>query len=68
MGCLPQRKLDAFEKFKAFKFLFENRTNLKIKYLRWNQGGEFISNEFEEFCESCGIKRHYFSYKNYTIE
>jgi transposase InsO family protein len=32
---------------------------LKIKCLRSDNGGEFISNEFEELCETRGIKRHY---------
>jgi len=35
----------------------ENKTNLKIKSLRSIHGGEFISTEFEEFCELHGIKR-----------
>jgi len=48
----------AFEKFKAFKALVENETDLKIKCLRSDRGGEFTSNEFEEFFENHGIKRH----------
>jgi hypothetical protein len=36
------------------------KIDLKIKCLRLDKGGEFISNEFEEFCELHGIKRHFF--------
>jgi transposase InsO family protein len=39
--------------------LVENETDLKIKCLRSERGGEFISNEFEDFCETHGIKRHF---------
>jgi hypothetical protein len=42
-----KEKYEAFEKFKAFKALVENETDLKIKCLRSDRGGEFISNEFE---------------------
>jgi hypothetical protein len=44
---LLKEKSKAFEKFKAFKALVENETDLKIKCLRSDIGGEFISNEFE---------------------
>jgi hypothetical protein len=44
-----KNKSEAFEKFKAFKALVENETDLKIKCLRSDNGGEFTSNEFEEF-------------------
>jgi hypothetical protein len=36
--------------------------------LRFDRGGEFISNEFEEFYETYGIKRHFFNHKNSTKE
>ena len=46
-------------KFKAFKALVENERNQKIKCLRSYIGGEFISNDFNEFCEKHGIKRKF---------
>ena len=36
----------------------ENQTEKKIKVLRTDNGGEFCSKEFEEFCKQCGIARH----------
>jgi transposase InsO family protein len=33
-----------------------NKTNLKIKCLRLDNGGEFMSKEFRDFCEEHGTK------------
>jgi hypothetical protein len=38
-----KEKYEAFEKFKAFKTYVENETDLKIKCLRSDNGGEFTS-------------------------
>ena len=40
------KKSKVLEKFKAFKALVENETDLKIKCMRSDRGGDFISNEF----------------------
>ena len=60
-------KSKEFEKLKYFKALPKNDTGLKIKCLRYGNGGEFTSNEFDEFCEDHGIKRHFFSCKDSKI-
>eukprot|EP00253_Pinus_taeda_P007730 PITA_07730 len=49
-----KKKLEVFHRFKKFKALAENQIEKKIKVLRTDNGGEFCSNEFEEFCKKCG--------------
>ena len=53
-----KHKLEAFEYFKIFRKMVERETDLKLKCLRSNRGGEFTSQEFFEYCEKHGIKRH----------
>jgi len=50
-----KKKSEVFDKFKEFKALVENKTEKKIKVPRKDNGGEFCSKEFEEFCKKCGI-------------
>ena len=52
-----KEKFEAFDKFKIFKNRVENESNMKIKCLRSDRGGEFTSNEFNIFCEANRIKR-----------
>jgi transposase InsO family protein len=53
-----KRKSDVFEKFQIFKNFVENQKGQKIKCLRTDNGGEFCSAEFNNFCRDHGIKRH----------
>ena len=54
-----KHKSEAFERFKIFRKMVEREIDLKLKCLRSDRGGEFISQEFIEYYEKCGIKRHY---------
>ena len=46
-----------FERFKEFNAVVENLYEKKIKILRSDNGGEFTSNEFNDYCKEVGIKR-----------
>ncbi|KAK1417486.1 hypothetical protein QVD17_26615 [Tagetes erecta] len=50
-------KSETFEKFKVFKAMVEKGSGRQIKVLRSDRGGEFCSQEFNNFCEATGIKR-----------
>jgi transposase InsO family protein len=52
-----KNKLEAFENFKVYKEMVENEMDSKIKSLRYDNGGEFTSNEFMDYCNMHGIKR-----------
>jgi transposase InsO family protein len=53
-------KSEAFEKFKVYKEMAENEMHSKIKFLRYNNGGDFTSKEFMDYCSRHGIKRQFF--------
>jgi transposase InsO family protein len=46
-----------FDKFKEFKSLIKNLSKRKIKILRSDNGGEYTSKEFVNFCKDVEIKR-----------
>jgi transposase InsO family protein len=50
-------KNEVFSKFKEFKALIENLFERKIKILKSDNGGEYTSKEFVNFCKDVGIKR-----------
>ena len=56
---LLEHKDQTFDMLKEFMVLVENQTNIKIKMLRSYNGGEYISNEFNNFCTKHGIKRQF---------
>eukprot|EP00253_Pinus_taeda_P009336 PITA_09336 len=56
-GKLKQKKDQTFTKFCEFKGLVEKESGKKIKALRSNNGGEYVSQEFKNLCAAKGIKR-----------
>ena len=51
-----QKKDQMFLKFLVIKALVEKDTGKHVKALRSNNGGEYISNEFKNFCNKEGIQ------------
>lgn len=49
----------AFETFKQYKAWAKNKLNRKIKALRDDKGGEYMSAEFNKFCDTQGIEREH---------
>ena len=56
---LLKQKLEAFKAFKSFKAQAEREKELKVIYLRKDNGGEFTSKEFISFCSEHEIQRHF---------
>ena len=52
---LMKHKSETFEKFKEFQNEVENQLNKKIKHLRSDRGGEYLSFEFDVHLKACGI-------------
>ena len=52
---LIKHKSETFEKFKEFQSEAENQCGKKIKALRSDRGGEYLSHEFINHLKSCGI-------------
>src|SRR3954470_10802106 len=49
-----KHKSEIFEKFKEFQSEVENQCNKKIKFLRSDHRGEYLSYEFGEHLKKCG--------------
>lgn len=54
-------KDEALKAFTKFRVQVEKGTEKQIKTFRSDRGGEFMSNEFREYCEGAGIERNYTS-------
>jgi len=54
-----KKKSESFSCFKRFKAWAENLTGKKIKWFRDDKGGEYISKEFQNFLDECGISREH---------
>lgn len=51
-----QQKSEVFEKFEEFEKLVTNDTGITVGALRSDNGGEYISSEFESYLKSKGIR------------
>ena len=47
-----QKKTETYSKFYAFKVLVEKESGKQVKVLRSDNGVEFISGEFKDFCSA----------------
>ena len=52
-----QKKSETYSKFYEFKALVEKESGKQVKALRSDNGGEYISGEFKDFCSKEGIRR-----------
>jgi transposase InsO family protein len=52
-------KDDTFAVFKDWKVMIEKQTERKVKLLRTDNGGEFCSDAFNNYCRQEGIVRHH---------
>nr|GFD23819.1 retrovirus-related Pol polyprotein from transposon TNT 1-94 [Tanacetum cinerariifolium] len=49
-------KFEVFNTLKKWKVMVENVTNLRVKFLKFDNGGEYSSREFIEYYAENGIK------------
>lgn len=54
---LINRKDEVFKVFKNFKSVVERQSGHKLKVLKMDGGGEYVSNDFGKFCDQEGIIR-----------
>ena len=52
-----RHKSDVFQTFNNWKCLVENETSKKLKCLRSDNGVEYCSHEFKDYCSTNGIRR-----------
>ena len=52
-----QKKSETYSNFCEFKALVEKDSRKQVKALRIDNGGEYISGEFKDFCSKEGIRR-----------
>ncbi|KAJ9566883.1 hypothetical protein OSB04_002849, partial [Centaurea solstitialis] len=52
---LMRRKSESFERFREFQNEVQNQLGRKIKFLRSDRGGEYLSDEFDNHLMECGI-------------
>lgn len=58
VGLYFEEQESGFKQVQRMVTLQENLTSCKVNFLRTDNGLEYCSNEFSEFCKSKGIARH----------
>ena len=56
---LLKHKEEVFSTFQKFLAMVENQTGKKLKAFRTDNGGEYVSTEFKDFCSRRGIRRQF---------
>ena len=56
---LLKKKDEVFAALQKFLALVENQSGKKVKALRSDNGGEYVSHEFKNFCNQKGIKQQF---------
>lgn len=56
---LLSNKSEVFERFKEYYYYATNHFNANILKLKSDNGGEYTSREFQDFCYNKGIQMHY---------
>src|SRR4051812_5941774 len=54
-----KNKLQVLQKFKYYKSFMETQKNKKLKILRTDNGGEYVSEDFKNYCKESGIRLQY---------
>ena len=54
-----KRKEQVLEVFQRFVTLVETHTGKKLKCPRLDNGGEYVSKAFQDFCDAKGIRREF---------
>ncbi|KAJ9566249.1 hypothetical protein OSB04_002215 [Centaurea solstitialis] len=52
---LMRHKSESFDRFKEFQNEVQNQLDKRIKFLRSDRGGEYLSDEFDNYLMECGI-------------
>ncbi|KAH9697779.1 Integrase catalytic domain-containing protein [Citrus sinensis] len=55
LAQVPSLSDQAFEKFKIWRALVENQSEMKLKELRNDNGLKFYNKEFDEYCQKHGL-------------
>ena len=48
-----------FQSFRDFVTIVETQIGKKVKCLRFDNGGQYVSKAFQQFCDTKGIKREF---------